>query len=51
MLNLTVHETCPQITLKLLTNAYSFLKNITKHENVSANKYENANPSWHFHIY
>ena len=31
--------------------AYSFLLNITKHETFSANKYENANYGWHFHIY
>ena len=25
--------------------------NSAEHENFSANKYENANKSWHFHIY
>ena len=40
-----------QINLKLLTIAISFLKNIAEHENFSANKYENANYYWHFHIY
>ena len=39
------------INLKLLTNANSFLLNIAEHENFSANKYENANFCWHFHIY
>ena len=39
------------INLKLLTIANSFLLNIAKHENFSANKYENANYCWHFHIY
>ena len=39
------------INLKILTFANSFLLNITEHENFSANKYENANYSWHFHIY
>ena len=39
------------INLKLLTTANSFLLNITEHENFSANKYENANCCWHFHIY
>ena len=29
----------------------SFLLNIAEHELFSANKYENANKSWHFHIY
>ena len=27
------------------------LINIAEHENFSANKYENANYCWHFHIY
>ena len=40
-----------QINLKLLTIAISFLKNIVEYENFSANKYENANYYWHFHIY
>ena len=39
------------INLKLLTIASYFLVNIAKHENFSANKYENANNCWHFHIY
>ena len=39
------------INLKLLTISYSFLLNIAEHENFSANKYENANYCWHFHIY
>ena len=39
------------INLKLLTIARSFLLNIAKHEIFSANKYENANNSWYFHIY
>ena len=38
------------INLKLLTVANSFLLNIAEHENFSANKYENANYCWHFHI-
>ena len=37
--------------LKFLTIANSFLLNIAEHENFSANKYENANYCWHFHIY
>ena len=28
-----------------------FMLNSAKHEIFSANKYENANNSWHFHIY
>ena len=39
------------INLKLLTSANSFLLNTAEHENFSANKYENANHCWHFHIY
>ena len=39
------------IYLKLLTIANSFLLNIAEHENSSANKYENSNYCWHFHIY
>ena len=39
------------INLKLLTIATSFSLNIAEHENFSANKNENANNSWHFHIY
>ena len=31
--------------------ANSFLLNIAKHETFSANKYENADYGWHFHIY
>ena len=38
------------IKLKFLTIADSFLLNIAKHETFSANKYENANYCWHFHI-
>ena len=36
---------------KILTNANYFLLNIAEHEVFSANKYENANNSWHFHTY
>ena len=39
------------MNIKLLTIANSFLRNIDEHEKFSANKYENANYSWHFHIY
>ena len=38
------------INPKLLTPANSFLPHIAEHENFSANKYENVNNSWHFHI-
>ena len=39
------------INLILPIIANSFLLNIAEHENFSANKYENANYCWHFHIY
>ena len=39
------------INLKLLTMPNYFLLNKDEHENFSANKYENANYCWHFHIY
>ena len=39
------------INLKLLTIANSFLLNIAEHDIFFANKYENANFIWHFHIY
>ena len=39
------------INIKLLTIVDSFLLNIAEHEIFSANKYENANYCWHFHIY
>ena len=39
------------INPKLLTIANFFLINIAEHEIFSANKYENANNSWHFHIH
>ena len=39
------------ISLKLLTNANSFLLNIPEHENFSANKFEKANYCLHFHVF
>ena len=30
---------------------FFFMLNSAEHENFSANKYENANNGWHFHIY
>ena len=38
------------INLKLLFIAIFFMQNIAKDEIFSANKYENANNSSHFHI-
>ena len=49
MLKSTEHEIFP--ANKLLIIANSFLLNIAEHESFSANKYENASYSWHFHIY
>ena len=40
-----------QINSKLLTVAISFLLSVDEHGSFSANKYENANYCWHFHIY
>ena len=51
MLNSAEDEICPAINLELLRTVNSFLQTIAEHENVSANKYENANYRWHFHIY
>ena len=42
---------CPANNIKLPTNANSFLLNIAEHEIFSANKYENVNYCWDFHIY
>ena len=39
------------INIKLLNIVISFLLNIAEHENWFANKYENANFYWHFHIH
>ena len=51
LLHSVEHEFFLQINLKLLAIAISFLKNIADNEYFSANKYENANYCWHFHIY
>ena len=49
VINSAEHEmSC--LNLKLLANANSFLLNVVDYENFSANKYENANSCWHFHI-
>ena len=50
MLNSAELEIFLLINLKLLTIANSFLLNIIKQENLTANKYENANYCCHFHI-
>ena len=39
------------INPELQAIANSFLLKIAEHENFPANKYENANYCWHFHIY
>ena len=51
VLNSDEYEICPAKNLRLLPIAIVFLLNIAEHENFSANKYENANYCWHFHIY
>ena len=51
MLNSTEHEFFYADKSLITKNFIFFLLNITKHKNFSANKYENANFSWHFHIY
>ena len=51
MLNSAVHEICPAIKSQITNSCKCFLANITEHENFSANKYENANNCWHFHIF
>ena len=48
MLNSAEHEVCPANKSQITNNCIFFL---AKHENFSANKYENANYCWHFHIY
>ena len=47
----STHKICPAYKYLIANNVNSFLRNIAEHENVSANKYENANYCWHFHIY
>ena len=39
------------INLELLTIANVVLLNLAEHVTFSANKYENANYCWHFHIF
>ena len=52
MLNSAEHEICPANKSQITNNSKFFiLLNIAELENFSANKYENANFSWHFHIY
>ena len=51
MLNSAEHEIVLLINLKLVLIANSFLLNIAEHENFAANKYENTNNFWHFHVY
>ena len=42
------HKNTHLIRLHVL---FFFMLNTAEHEIFSANKYENANNSWHFHIY
>ena len=50
MLNSAENEFCPANKSQITNNSIFFLENIAEHENFSANKYENANYCWHFHI-
>ena len=50
MLYSAEHKICPANKFQIANNGKFFL-NIAEHENFSANKYENANYCWHFHIY
>ena len=53
--HLTVGSTsdCRSIDHEIWPQGYKtfFMLNSAEHEIFSANKYENANNSWHFHIY
>ena len=51
MLNLLSMKFVMLINLKYQTIAKSLLLNVAEHNIFSANKYENANYCWHFHIY
>ena len=50
MLNSAEHEICPANKSQITNSCKNVLLNIPEHENFSANKYENANYGWHFHI-
>ena len=39
------------VNVKILSIAISYLLNMAEHEYFSADKYENANYCWHFHIH
>ena len=51
MLNSTEHGILHADKSLITKKNHFFLLNITEHENFPVNKYENANFSWHFHIY
>ena len=53
MLNSAEHEICPANKSQITDNCKFFLAKhtVAEHENFSADKYENANYCWHFHIY
>ena len=50
MLNSAEHEIFHANKSQITTNCIFFLPDRDEHENFSANKYENANYCWHFHI-
>ena len=51
MLNSAEHEIWPANKSQITNNHNFLLQNIAEYEIFSANKYENANYCWHFHIY
>ena len=48
VLNSAEHDICPANLSKLLKSVISFFFNIAENENLSTNKYENANHCWYF---
>ena len=51
LINLKLLIYCKFLLAKHSWTANSYLLNIAERENISDNKYENANYCWHFHIY
>ena len=48
---LNIDEISPANESQITNNCKFFLLNIDDHNNFSANKYDNANYCWRFHIY
>ena len=51
MLNSAEHEICLANKSQIANSCKFVLAQLAEYENFSADKYENANNSWHFHIY